>query len=77
MKSIKKNNGNAINVLVLLPLRLDVGGPGVAPGTEMGTRNSLLLAITLVSLGPPVVRIARILGRATLPHSHSLHGRQV
>ena len=55
----------------------DVGGPGVAPGTEMGTRNSLLLAITLVSLGPPVVRIARILGRATLPHSHSLHGRQV
>ena len=30
-----KYNGNAINVLVLLPLHLDVGGPGVAPGPPL------------------------------------------
>ena len=68
-----KYNGKAINVLVLLPLHLDVGGPGVAPGPPLPRP---LLAPVWPGRGPGLQQ-GGVAGLARVEEGRRGHGAHV
>ena len=68
-----KYNGNAINVLVLLPLHLDVAGPGVAPGPPLPRP---LLAPVWPGRGPGLQQ-GGVAGLARVEEGRRGHGAHV